>query len=110
MKRPSTGSTSAERPPYVDEILAVVARIPAGQVMSYGDVREYVGLTSARLVGSVMRRYGGAVPWHRVVMADGSPKPLDIGGREQLALLRDEGTPLTGDRVDMKRARWDGCE
>jgi methylated-DNA-protein-cysteine methyltransferase-like protein len=109
MRRPTTASTSADRPAYVDEILAVVARIPPGRVMSYGDVREYVGLRSARLVGSVMRRYGGDVPWHRVVMADGSPKPFDIGGREQLALLRDDRTPLVGDRVDMKRARWDGA-
>lgn len=109
MRRLTIGSTSAERPAYVDEILAVVERIPRGRVMSCGDVREYVGLSSARLVGSVMRRYGGDVPWHRVVMADGSPKPFDIGGREQLALLRADGTPLAGDRVDMKRARWDGA-
>ena len=100
--------TAADRPAYVDEVLACVARIPRGQVMSYGDVAHYVGLRSARLVGSVLRRYGDEVAWHRVVMADGSPKPFDIGGREQLALLRDDRTPLAGDRVDMKRARWDG--
>jgi alkylated DNA nucleotide flippase Atl1 len=78
--------------------------------MSYGDVAEYVGLRSARLVGSVLRRFGGEVPWHRVVMADGSPKPFDIGGHEQLELLADEGVPLHADRrrVQMARARWDG--
>jgi methylated-DNA-protein-cysteine methyltransferase-like protein len=108
MRSSTTASTSADRPAYVDEVLAVVAQIPAGRVMSYGDVAHYVGLRSARLVGSVMRRYGGEVPWHRVVMADGSPKPFDIGGREQLALLRDDRTPLAGNRVDMARARWDG--
>ena len=106
--RPST--QPAPRPAYVDEVLAAVGRIPAGRVMSYGDVAEYVGLRSARLVGSVLRRFGGEVPWHRVVMADGSPKPVDIGGREQLALLADEGVPLhaDGSRVQMPLARWVG--
>jgi alkylated DNA nucleotide flippase Atl1 len=106
--RPATAPTA--RPAYVDEVLAAVARIPPGRVMSYGDVAEYVGLRSPRLVGSVLRRFGGEVPWHRVVMADGSPKPFDIGGREQLELLADEDVPLHADghRVRMTLARWDG--
>lgn len=106
MRAPET----AARPAYVDEVLAVVERIPPGRVMSYGDVAEYAGLRSARLVGSVLRRFGGEVPWHRVVMADGSPKPFDIGGHEQLLLLADEGVPLRDDgrRVHMTAARWDG--
>ena len=92
--------------PFAERVLEVVARIPRGKVMSYGDVAEYLGSGGARAVGTVMYRWGDQVPWHRVVMADGSPKPH--GGAEQLALLAREGTPLRGDRVDMARARWDG--
>ena len=100
----------AELPAYVRDVLAAVRRIPRGTVMSYGDVAEYVGLRSPRLVGAVMREHGGSVAWHRVVMADGRPKPF--GGDEQLALLRADRTPLTSDgqRVDMRRARWDGSQ
>jgi alkylated DNA nucleotide flippase Atl1 len=86
-------------------VLDVVELIPAGSVMSYGDVAECAGSGSARFVGHVLARWGDEVPWHRVVMANGSfAKHLR---HEQPALLRAEATPLTGDgtRVDMARAR-----
>jgi methylated-DNA-protein-cysteine methyltransferase related protein len=41
------------------------------------------------------------VPWQRVVRADGSAAK----GSRQLALLRREGVPIRGDRVDLRRAR-----
>ncbi|MGZ4640290.1 MAG: MGMT family protein [Actinomycetes bacterium] len=93
---------------FEDRVLAAVEAIPAGRVMSYGDVAEYVGRGGPRQVGRVMALSGGSVPWWRVLHADGSPPP----GKEQeaLALLRGDGTPLRsgGARVDMTRARWDG--
>jgi alkylated DNA nucleotide flippase Atl1 len=93
---------------YAGRVLSVVAQIPPGTVMSYGDVAEFMGEGSARGVGRVMFRWGADVPWHRVVMADGRPKPH--GSDEQLALLRSDDTPMTanGSRVDMRLARWDG--
>ena len=93
---------------YAERVLAVVERIPPGRVMSYGDVREWLGESSARAVGAVMARHGHDVPWHRVVMSTGEPAPQKAA--EQLARLRAEGAPLTADgrRVDMRRARWDG--
>ncbi|MFL6138597.1 MAG: MGMT family protein [Frankiaceae bacterium] len=91
-----------------EQVLDVVDQIPPGRVLSYGDIAEWVGAPSPRLVGQVMHRYGGGVPWHRVVMADGRPAPHVAG--EQLARLLADGTPLVrdGSRVDMRRARWDG--
>jgi alkylated DNA nucleotide flippase Atl1 len=79
--------------------------IPAGSVLSYGDVAALAGLRSPRYVGHVLTRFGDGVPWHRVVMADGSFAPHLA--TEQAELLRAEATPLTGDarRVDMARAR-----
>jgi len=89
-------------------VLAVVAAIPRGKVMTYGDVAEYMGEGGARAVGGVMRRHGGGVPWHRVVLADGRPAQTCL----ELAtgLLVDDETPMTSDgsRVDLARARWDG--
>jgi methylated-DNA-protein-cysteine methyltransferase related protein len=87
-----------------DRVLDVVDAIPAGRVMSYGDIAEYLGMGSPRQVGQVLARHGHEVPWQRVVMADGSPAPHHAG--EQLAQLRSEGTPLRGARVEMARARW----
>jgi alkylated DNA nucleotide flippase Atl1 len=93
-------------PEFAERVLDVVERIPPGQVMSYGDIAEFLGSRAPRAVGQVMYRHGGGVPWHRVVRADGTPAPA-LRSR-QLALLRAEGVPLRGDRVDMSRARWDG--
>jgi alkylated DNA nucleotide flippase Atl1 len=91
---------------FVDAVLDVVDRIPAGRVMAYGDIAEYLGRGGPRMVGRVMALHGGAVPWWRVVRADGSP----VQGYEHEALKRltADGTPLrpTGDRVDMPAARW----
>ena len=93
---------------YVEEVLALVERIPEGRVMSYGAVADALadvsGRNSARQVGTIMARHGGGVPWHRVVTSAGRLPP----GHEQEArqLLLSEGVPLKGDHVDMARASW----
>ncbi|WP_323369561.1 MGMT family protein [Streptomyces alkaliterrae] len=101
---------------YADRVLQVVERIPPGRVMTYGDVAEWVGEGGPRQVGRVMAGYGAAVPWWRVVRADGVPLP----GHEARVLrhYRAEGTPLRDPapgaagrhrpRLDMRRARWAG--
>ena len=88
---------------YVEAVLAAVEQIPAGRVNSYGDIAEQVGSGGPRQVGQIMAHYGSAVPWWRVVRADGRP----VAGYEQeaLARLREEDVPLRGDRVDMRQAR-----
>jgi alkylated DNA nucleotide flippase Atl1 len=114
----------AELPPFAELVLDLVDRIPPGRVMTYGDVAEYLEQGGPRQVGRVMALYGAAVPWWRVVRADGALLP----GHEQraLAAYRAEGTPLRGSagrgpargstaaadlpRVDLRQARWDGRE
>ena len=89
---------------YVEEVLNLVERIPAGRVMSYGAIADYLGRGGPRQVGAVMSHHGGGVPWHRVVAANGRVVP----GHELEALrrLRAERTPLRGDKVDMRSAAW----
>ncbi|HTR94082.1 MAG TPA: MGMT family protein [Trebonia sp.] len=95
---------------YSSRVLDVVDAIPPGQVMSYGDIAEYIGDGGPRQVGRVLARYGGATAWWRVIHADGTPAP----GHDSAALThyQAEGTPLRSDarpvRVDMRRARWRG--
>ncbi|MFG3119763.1 MGMT family protein [Streptomyces sp. NPDC048197] len=109
------GADAGELPAYAERVLSVAELIPAGRVMTYGDVAEYVDEGGPRQVGRVMALYGGAVPWWRVVRADGRLLP----GSELRALghYRDEGTPLRAasqgsddhiPKIDMRRARWDG--
>ncbi|SIQ14581.1 O(6)-alkylguanine repair protein YbaZ [Micromonospora avicenniae] len=93
---------------YVEAVLDLVERIPPGRVMSYGAVADALaersGRSSARLVGNIMARHGGAVPWHRVVNSAGRLPPGHE--REARARLRAEGTPLRGVGVDMTAASW----
>ena len=94
---------------FADRVLDVVDAIPPGQVMSYGDIAEYLGQGGPRQVGRVMSLWGGGVAWWRVIHADGSFLPGHE--REALAHYREEGTPLRGTgpggglRVDMRKAR-----
>jgi alkylated DNA nucleotide flippase Atl1 len=104
-----------EMPEYAERVLHVAELIPRGRVMTYGDIAEWLEEGGPRQVGRVMALYGGAVPWWRVVRADGVLLP----GHEQRALAhyREEGTPLRSvprtargrfPHLDMARARWDG--
>ena len=82
-----------------EEVLRRVRAIPEGFVCSYGDVSP----GAPRFAGAVLSATDDpAIPWHRVVRADGS---LAKGGRQR-ALLQAEGVPFRGDRVDLRVARW----
>lgn len=87
-------------------VLAAVAEIPAGRVMTYGDVAEYAGIRSPRSVGKALADAADAAPWHRVVHADGSFAPHLRD--EQRARLLAERVRLRGERVDLPSCRWDG--
>jgi alkylated DNA nucleotide flippase Atl1 len=108
----SAAAAAPEIGDYASRVLDVAESIPPGRVMSYGDIAEYVGAGGPRQVGRVMALWGGAVPWWRVVQADGSM----LAGHEREALLhyRREGTPLRAGadgapgRLDMRKARWAG--
>jgi alkylated DNA nucleotide flippase Atl1 len=94
-------------PGFVEAVLDVVAAIPPGKVMTYGDVAAMLGSRAARAVGNVMALYGSDVPWWRVIRASGLP-PI---AHEERALThyRTENTPLVttadGYRVDLRMAR-----
>lgn len=97
---------SAVQPDFTERVLRAVEAIPAGRVMTYGDVAEFVGSRAPRAVGTVLARDGGGVPWHRVLRGNGTPAP-GIAAR-QLALLAEEGVPVRAGRVDLAAARWSG--
>jgi alkylated DNA nucleotide flippase Atl1 len=88
----------------VDEaVFDVVERIPPGRVSTYGAIGRLVGV-GPRRVARALSQGGGAVPWHRVVRADGSvAEPVRV---EQLGLLAAEGVPVRAGRVDLAAVAW----
>ena len=107
---PSRPPRPAVLPEFASRVLDVADAIPAGRVMSYGDIAGYLDEAGPRQVGRVMAVWGGGAPWWRVIHADGS----FLRGHEREALARylAEGTALRRSpdgrplRVDMSRARW----
>jgi alkylated DNA nucleotide flippase Atl1 len=88
----------------VDEaVFDVVERIPPGRVSTYGAIGRLIGI-GPRRVARALSSGGGAVPWHRVVRADGTAaEPVRV---EQLGLLAAEGVPVRSGKVDLDAVRW----
>ena len=95
-----------------ERIYAVVRRIPAGKVASYGQVAGLAGNPRwARVVGYALHRNPdpGTIPCHRIVFADGRlAEGFAFGGPEaQRTLLEDEGVAfLANGHVDLQASRW----
>jgi methylated-DNA-protein-cysteine methyltransferase-like protein len=109
MARRTTGEGTHAR------IHAVVRRIPAGRVATYGQVAMLAGLPrQARLVGYAMAALSDAstVPWHRVVNAAGAISLRTDGpgaGIRQRVRLEEEGVEFDArGRVSLKRFQWKG--
>ena len=97
-------SSPGSSPLDVNEaVFDVVERIPAGRVSTYGAVGRLVGV-GPRRVARALSQGGGAVPWHRVVRADGSA--AEAVRVEQLGLLAAEGVPVRNGRVDLAAVGW----
>ena len=87
----------------VERVRDLVASIPAGRVVTYGDIASAAGLSSPRIVAWIMRTDSADLPWHRVITASGGPAPHLAA--QQCELLRAEGViainhrvPLTGEQ------------
>ena len=81
-------------------VFAMVARIPEGQLATYGQIADLIGAWGrARQVGWALRRLTlpSEVPWHRVVNAQGRiSMSLSREGSDwiQRELLMAEGIPV----------------
>jgi methylated-DNA-protein-cysteine methyltransferase related protein len=82
-----------------EAIYALVRTIPAGCVLSYGEVGDRVG-ARPRTVGRAMAHVAeeDKVPWHRVVGSDGTlriAKQSPVLALEQRRRLEQEGVVFT---------------
>lgn len=91
-------------PADVDEaVFDVVEQIPPGRVTTYGTIGRLIGI-GPRRVARALSQGGGAVPWWRVLRADGTvAEPVRA---RQLELLAGEGVAMRSGRVDLSAVGW----
>ena len=95
-----------------ERIYAAVKRIPSGRVATYGDVAAAAGLPGRpRQVGYALHALpeARAVPWHRVINAQGTVSARAEPWFEsvQRRLLEREGVEFdAAGRVSLARFRW----
>lgn len=79
-----------------DQVYEYVARIPAGRVMTYGQLAALCGHPrAARIVGGIAHFGPEELPWHRVVNKSGGLAGSFPGGRSaQAQLLEVEGVKV----------------
>ena len=82
---------------FTKTVKLVVARIPEGKTMTYGEVARAVGRPrSHRAVANIMAaNYDPNVPCHRVIRSDGGLGGYNRGGVEaKRRLLKQEGVMI----------------
>jgi methylated-DNA-protein-cysteine methyltransferase-like protein len=104
------------RSKFTMAVVRMVQAIPAGRVVSYGQVAAYVGVPrGARQVGWVLRQVRGVEhPWWRVINNAGR---ISIKGNmyhdanEQRDLLRKEGVEIgEGYEIEIEKYRFAASE
>lgn len=97
---------------FQEEVYRLVAQIPRGRVVTYGQLALLAGSPRAsRIVGAALYRAPGGLPCHRVLYRDGTLCcDQAFGGKEvQRQMLEAEGVPFLPDgRVDLKACLWQG--
>lgn len=91
------------------EIEELIAKVPYGQVTSYGDLAALAGHPLAsRIVGGIAHYGDPELPWHRLVNRFGGLASGFHGGREvQAQLLLREGITCTNYIIDnFEKKRW----
>ncbi|MBW3605295.1 MAG: MGMT family protein [Actinobacteria bacterium] len=82
---------------FAAAVVAVLRALPAGHVVTYGEVAAEAGHPgAARAVGNVLRSVDD-VPWWRVVASTGRVNPNAVA--EATRRLRAEGVEVRGERV-----------
>ena len=102
-------SSKSKIPDWYAQIYEVVAAIPRGSVLTYGEVAWQANIASPRMVGQALHHNPDQsnIPCHRVVFADGSLSPaFAFGGQNvQRKLLEAEGIEFVGEKVAPKYLR-----
>ena len=99
---------------WAKQVWKVVADIPSGHVLTYGDVARLSGMPgAARRVSQALRwaPKSLSLPWHRVINAQGKISiPEDSAWHQrQKSLLQDEGVVFLNGKVDLLHYGYRGA-
>jgi methylated-DNA-protein-cysteine methyltransferase related protein len=108
--------TNSRSPKFFAHVYRLVAQVPKGKVVTYGQVAALLGAPrAARAVGTALRYLprpmSRTIPWQRVINSSGG---ISIRGdvirvEEQRWLLENEGIDFDRQgRVDLKKHLWAG--
>jgi methylated-DNA-protein-cysteine methyltransferase-like protein len=103
-------------PRFFTYVYRLVAQVPKGKVVTYGQVAALLGAPrAARAVGTALRYLPRpltrTVPWQRVINASGgiSFRGDVVRVEEQQWLLENEGVEFNrSGKVNLKKYRWSG--
>lgn len=94
---------------FKEQVYELVASIPKGRVMTYGDIAAFCGQPNAsRIVGGLAHFGPINLPWHRVVNRLGECASGYYGGKQgHQAALESEGFTVVAYRItDFQERRW----
>lgn len=94
---------------FRERVEALVAQIPRGRVMTYGQLAALCGnARAARIVGSIAHFGDPKLPWQRVVNKQGGLASGYPGGRRgHKQVLEQEGVAVSEDcRVPVQELIW----
>jgi methylated-DNA-protein-cysteine methyltransferase related protein len=97
---------------FTQRVYAVVAQIPRGRVMTYGQIAALCGSAQAsRIVGGIAHFGPSDLPWQRVVNKNGGLAAGYYGGREgHKKDLEAEGVTVMGEEgnyyIDVESLLW----
>lgn len=99
--------------PFTERVVQIIGDIPAGRVMTYGQVAGAAGNPRGarqvvRVLHSMSAKYD--LPWHRIINAQGgisTPSDREEKGGLQRELLEAEGVEfMANGKVDLQVYRW----
>ena len=96
-------------PQFRERVESVVAQIPQGRVMTYGQLAALCGnARAARIVGGIAHFGNPLLPWQRVVNKQGGLALGYPGGRQaHKAALEAEGVAVNNEyRVEVDSLIW----
>ncbi|SRR5258705_8235932 len=86
---------------FNEKVWALTARIPKGQVTTYGEIARKLNTRAYRAVGNALNKnpYSPAVPCHRVVGSDGRLTGFAGGLAKKQKMLAEEGVIIAKGKV-----------
>lgn len=95
---------------FTEQAIKVIVSVPAGQVLTYGQVARLAGSPrAARQVGWLLNSMSDQynMPWHRIINSKGIISLRDPEGAfVQKMLLESEGISVIDGKIDLKKYLW----